>query len=279
MRPSTLLLTFALIAILTIALLGSVTKYKYKPIPKVIWTYWDGKLPESVKYSIASWYQHNPGYKINILTKGNLPNVIPELCTTCFKHIDSHARFSDLVRLNVLAKYGGIWMDASIICYEPLDWIQKVQQEKNADFVAFYLETFTTDIRYPVIESWFFACTENNSFVQKWRDEFIRMNDFDSVDDYITDLEIKKVDSQDIDSLNYLAIHMAAQKVMQYDRYPTSSMYLLKAEDGPYLYLHMTDWDSDDAILALQKGMYEYKIVKMRDIERDSFDKLFHSKS
>ena len=35
------------------------------------------------------------------------------------------AKQSDVIRLNLVYNYGGVWMDASIILHENLDWIIK----------------------------------------------------------------------------------------------------------------------------------------------------------
>jgi hypothetical protein len=170
---------------------------------------------------------------------------LPDFDFGSFRHADSFARISDAVRLNVLAVYGGIWMDASIICNRSLKWVNQSLQGK--EFLGYYMKGFTKISEYPVIESWFFACIPKSQFVVKWRDTFININKYESPQEYIDSLH---VDPQGIPPTlqTYLAIHMAAQYVLQKLKYPISNMTLLKCEEGPFLYLVENNWDSEKAV-------------------------------
>lgn len=164
-------------------------------------------------------------------------------------------QLSDLVRLHVLAKYGGIWSDASIFVQAPFDdWLYEGRKE-GQDFIGYYIEAFTSNMNYPVLENWFFACTKENEFAAMWRDEFTKgMTQYDKVEDYVDGLKSMGVDSQKIDAIYYLSMHMAAQKVFQIDQFPVNEKMLLrKAEDGPYKYFKATNFQRLESVDAACK--------------------------
>jgi hypothetical protein len=209
--------------------------------PKKIWTFWDSdELPKTVFNCIETWKITNPDFEINVLNTKNYKKYckidILKLKNCC----DSPARISDFVRLTVLAENGGIWIDASSICNLSFTkWLDSIVK-KNIEFIGYYNGEFTSNMKYPVIESWFFACIKNSPFVKKWRDEFMFSNNFESMEEYIYYLEIeKKVDFQNIvylDDIVYLAIHASAQKVLQIDKYDMKNMILFKAEETALKY-------------------------------------------
>ena len=81
------------------------------------------------------------------------------------------------------------------------------------------------------------------------------------------------VDYENITGPIYLAIHVAAQKVLQVDKYPLDSLILRKAEDGPFKYLTETGWDSEKAInFACNNKKYQGPIMKMRGPERAALE-------
>ena len=87
---------------------------------KYIWTYWDdANLPSLVRTSIQSWKRCAPNYTIMLINQNTISQFIdistyPKL---------GNAAISDILRLTVLSKYGGLWMDATIIMHRPIDQI------------------------------------------------------------------------------------------------------------------------------------------------------------
>ena len=179
---------------------------------------------------------------------------------------------SDLVRLTVLSKYGGVWMDASILCLRPLTELLPATYP-GVDFVGYFLSPFTTLPSSPVIESWFFAAKKGCRFVKLWAEEFTRIDRFETADAYVADVVASGVDLQKIDAPAYLAIHVAAQKVLQKQHVDRSTLKLFDAIDGPLKYLYNANWDSKSALESLKDPRSEDRrhvtIVKMRGPERD----------
>jgi hypothetical protein len=262
-------------------------------IPKKIWTYWDNdNLPDIIVKCIDTWKKQNPNYEIIVLSKQNLSKYLPDVDFSKIKHIDSATRFSDMVRLHVLAKYGGIWSDASIICLKPYDsWIPNMQSKSNAEFVGFYIDGFTLPQfkeKSPVIESWFLACVKDSRIVNDWLNEFLRISDFDTVEKYVESVKDEGVDLQKINSPVYLSIHVACQKILQNGLNKPYSFELLKAEDTAYKYLIQNDWNSQNAvknIINCAKSKANKKncsfldspIIKLRSNERNEIEKIDYS--
>ena len=74
-------------------------------------------------------------------------------------------RQADVLRLKLLEKYGGIWMDASILLLDNPD-----------NFVGGNITLFTTPTTTnedPVYENWFIASTAGNEIIKKWISEVL----------------------------------------------------------------------------------------------------------
>lgn len=246
----------------------------YNRVPKKIWTYWDDpdRIPKTVKMCMKGWKKYNPNYEIILLTKKNYKGytTIPEDIANHPNYNDFPARFADLVRCYVMAEHGGVWIDSSIILKEPLDnWLFP----KYGEFSGFYIEGFTKNKKFPVIENWFFACNKGSKFMKLWRDEFTELARYQTVEKYIESRR-KIIDFQGIDNPIYLSMHISAQKVLQWDEYPTDVLILRKAEDGPFRYLVDAKWNSEKALdVACGDKRYQMPIMKIRGAERDILEK------
>lgn len=178
-----------------------------------IWTYWNEEpVPEFVKKCIKSW-----GGEVKIITDKTISNYV-DVNTPLNT---SPQRRSDLLRLEVLYKYGGLWLDATTVCYTNFDWV--FDQNKC---IVFSIPDRGTDP--PVIESWFIYAKKGDPFIKKWRDEFRKMEKYDSINDYISK---NNVNISGIDYPEYLAVYVAARAA-----YTPGCVSLLNASTGPYKY-------------------------------------------
>lgn len=195
---------------------------KRKKIPKHIWTFWDtDNIPDFIKKCIYTWKIHNPDYEITVLNKINIDHYLGKEEANKirrWKYNDTPQRFSDLVRLSVLEKYGGIWMDASMVCQKPLDWI-------HGSCVMYSIPELSND---PILESWFIACTENNRFIRELNKEFRNVERYDSIEEYTS-----KSITGGLDNPNYLLIYVCTRKI--FHKYPYD-VTVLDATKGPYNY-------------------------------------------
>ena len=275
----TVTLNLILSGIILLVLIGYLTSFERKArcnrIPKIIWTYWDDpdKVPEVVKHCRKSWAKSNPNYKIILLDKNNFKNYV-SIPQNLLEHVnfhDNNTRLSDLIRAWALAEHGGVWIDGSVALNAPLDhWLFS----KDAEFSGFYIERLTFNMNYPIIENWFFACQKGSPFMKKWRDEFSKLSEFADVDKYLESRKEMGVDVQNIGDPTYLAMNVAAQKILQIDKYPINNLILRRAEDGPFKYLADSEWDAEKGLdLACRDHSYKIPILKMRSDERKILDK------
>jgi hypothetical protein len=161
-----------------------VSSQSNKKIPKIIWTFWDGsEKPLLVKKCMETWKKWAPDYEIHVLDKESTKHIQK------FKRSsDSIQRYTDFVRLDVLSKYGGIWMDASIYLTRSLDWIY----EDDSEFIGYKCIGQQSEPDIPVIDSWFLACTPDCNYMKDWYEEFKHMDSFDTVGEYLSTLLLWK---------------------------------------------------------------------------------------
>lgn len=140
-------------------------------IPKKIWVFWDDieNMPLLVKKCIEKIKYFNNDFDVIILSNANIASYIPTIEYFNFPRIQHK---SDYIRLYLLKKYGGIWVDASIMFYEPLDYFFKIMDEKKSNFFAFYNEHRTQNFNYPIIENWFLIASKEHKFISAWLEEY-----------------------------------------------------------------------------------------------------------
>lgn len=241
------------------------TKYPLKKtskIPNVIYTYWNTPIiPFTVQACINSWKKYNPSYTIHIINEKTLHKYCPELVniTTI-----TQQRLSDFIRLYLLQKYGGFWLDSCIYLNQSLDWVHGYQHAEQSEFVGYKLQSFMTT-KTPVIESWFLASIPKSYFITNWKNEFFKLNTFSTVTEYVDQLR-KTVDFQNIDDPYYLTIHVSCLSVLKSNKY---SLSILTAENGPFLSLSNSFWNPIylPLLLLFYKGK-EAPLIKYRGGER-----------
>jgi hypothetical protein len=258
-------------------------------IPKKIWTYWEGDLPVLVQKCIESWIKYNPDHEVIILNRKNIGHYLSnELCIASgisedkldifkLKHAsESSQRFSDYVRLYILPIYGGFWMDASIICQTTLNWVHQKNIRSGFEFIGYYREGFSSVT--PIVESWFFACVPNSNFVKDWRDEFIRLTDFENVDDYVKSVTQSGVDISKIPDYrwNYLAVYVSAQKVLQQPKH-LYNMDLIKSDNTALKHWIDRGFDSNlgaKDLLEKNEMHRDQPIIKIVGVVRAELEKI-----
>lgn len=242
-------------------------------IPRVIWTYWDAdEVPRVVQLCIESWKRHNPSHKVVVLGPHNLAESVPELDLEGYSYAKTPQRIADFIRLHVIKKHGGVWVDASFLMNSSIEFVHQ-EGAKGADLVGFYIDGFTSHCDYPVIENWFFAAKKECPFVAKWLEQFEKTNEHD---DYVAYALANGVNLQKIADPNYLTMHVAAQYVMQKLMTPEDikrQLRLFRAEDGPLKFLTDNDWDAARAINAVcGDNGNDYALVKLRSHERKELE-------
>lgn len=138
-----------------------------KPSPVYIWQCWlqgEEQAPQLVKDCIAS-VRHfkRPDQQHVIITAQNYSSYVnlPDYIIMKWqKGIITNTHFSDLLRIYLLSKYGGYWMDATCLLITPIP----EQIEKNPVFMFHAHGEFS----YTLIQSCFIYCQANNYLIRRW---------------------------------------------------------------------------------------------------------------
>lgn len=92
-----------------------------------IWTAWlqgEEKAPEVIRMNLASMRRYAGKHPLVVITNSNIDQYldIPKKIINKYQSgIISHAHYTDIIRMMLLAKYGGLWLDASVFLHHPID--------------------------------------------------------------------------------------------------------------------------------------------------------------
>lgn len=139
--------------------------YNRCQVPQRIWSYWDTgeeNAPEIVKFCLRSWREQNPDWSTIVLSDETLGEYIS------FEGIPQNVtktRQSNIIRMRLLSKYGGVWVDSTTYCATSLNsWIRLVS---GGGFFVFFRET-----RYRGIATWFMASKPNGYIINRYRNVY-----------------------------------------------------------------------------------------------------------
>jgi hypothetical protein len=244
-------------------------------IPRIIWVYWEeDELPELIEGFISKLRRFDEGYVINVLSKNTLHKFLPSF--TCHPEVPI-ANKTDLIRLDLLHKYGGVWLDITILLQENLSWLHHPDLENRYDLIGFYRDVNTVDEKYPVIETWFLASSPGNRFIKNWLDILTPMRELGSKaifeilkkrDDY------KKI-SRKIEPPDYLLVYLACQIVLQSKN--DYSFYLRKAENSAFYLQNYYGWNPNViayALTQLDSRKSNFELIKLTAGDRSLLDVL-----
>eukprot|EP01084_Bolivina_argentea_P317555 550602_1 len=175
---------------------GEVMDNEIHPIPRIIWTFWNGNPSPIVRLCIDTWKRTNPEWKIILLNENNVNEYI--LKSDLPKYWDyysgQYARLTDFMRLYLLCKYGGAWLDASIILNKKLTDIFPLNNKKY-EFWGGYADHNMSPSKSFIVtpESWLLISRPGNKFICLWYDEFYYyLNNYSTTNKYITYLKHQK---------------------------------------------------------------------------------------
>ena len=246
------------------------------PFPRVIWSYWNEKvIPPVVAKCIESWRKHNPEWSVVILNKENYSTYID--IDIHQRSISSDAHFVDVLRISLVEKYGGFWLDSTIICYDSIEKIFNINE--GCDFYGYFMDYHTDERRYPVIENWLFGAPIGSKFVQRWKLELVEnVNSFNTNTEYVEKVLEDGVNIKDIPHPEVLTMHVAAQVVLQTIR-ADFNLYLKSVNEGPFKLYNDAGWDLNKANALILRSPEKYKksFLKLRtmDIKEQALMKIY----
>lgn len=207
-------------------------------IPRILWSYWQGGTPPLlVQRCFDHWRRLHPHFEIRILDERGVLQCLPAIPAA----LDgaSAAKRADWIRLELLRRHGGIWLDASTILTQPLDWVLQEQARTGADFVGYYLQQYTSVPDRPVVENWFMAAPPGSPFIEDLQREFTQEVIARTGEQYIAHLQALGLYTQALQRIDmpaYLTMHLALQVILL--RGGSYRLGLSPAESGPY-FLHV----------------------------------------
>ncbi len=142
---------------------------------KIIWIFWEqgwSNAPAICKYCKESWKLLNTDWKLFVLDKNNLSKYINVLeINENFWEIEPIQIRADAIRICLLKRYGGVWVDATTICMEPLDnWLFKYfDLDNKEDFFSFLFFK-----KNNVSSNWFLVSHKNNHIIKSIYDIFVK---------------------------------------------------------------------------------------------------------
>lgn len=211
------------------------------PIPRQIWMYWESEqLPTEVGIFVDKIVRENPNYQVTVINNLNIKHYLPDLT---FVHHDMRpSHKSDVIRLELLHRYGGIWMDATIILNRSMDELLAVNGEGCYDLIAFYRDGSTLDKNYPVIESWFLAAPAQNAFIGRWLHYFRPIIELGAEAFFHRLLALPDYETvvQGITPPDYLVVYIAQQQALRENN--QYNFYLRKCEVSALLYQSLSEW-------------------------------------
>ncbi len=136
-------------------------------LPKIVWILWLqgwSQAPDIVRACLQTWKYHNPGWVIHALTNSSIPEFldVTEILSSVSGKSVQHEALSDVIRIALLERYGGVWADSTVYCLKPLDtWLPA---RLSSGFFA-----FAKPAPDRMLSSWFLAASKDHYIVQQWR--------------------------------------------------------------------------------------------------------------
>ena len=245
--------------------------------PIRIWFFWDGPISKTVEFCLSTWKKHCPPdqYEITHISSENILQYVDELhCNT--ETIKPQLK-SDYVRLELMAKYGGIYMDASVIMTTSFEtWLFTDSTAYECMHAVYNSKLMSVDCDHPMIESSFLVAPPGHSVIVKWLEQFKRVNSPCSSNDIIEYMmsEPSNIQTRFLD-LTYHAVYHSFQHMMNNtEDYPHHSTRFYDNDILQFLDTNYNIIDNPDKKLNLLKqGIIRGPLVKFVKKEREYLDK------
>ena len=234
-------------------------------IPKKIHIFWHdlNEIPTIVEKLIINIKKINYDFNVKVYSLKDFPfpynkNILPQY-------------LSDIFRLYILYKEGGIYIDASCIFFKNLkDFI-----DLNDNRLQFY-----TNLKGHTIENWFLVSPPKTKLIYNWLKEVLLVQSV-GIDKYIK--YYKKFSNPYLNKylpylVNFLAFNVAYYKLENKNsKLITSNKYIKNLglagdEYNPLYYLKINNWNKKKAIhYLLNNNNFKENFIKLRGPERKLF--------
>jgi hypothetical protein len=133
------------------------------PVPRRIWLYWGqgwDAAPDICRLCLDSWRRWNPRHEIRALDGAGAEALVGPFG---FDRSAFPERVrSNLLRLRLLSRFGGVWADATLFCTAPLDaWLPLLTQQTGSFL-------FAVPEAEKQIATWFLAGNGGSPLLALW---------------------------------------------------------------------------------------------------------------
>jgi len=213
-------------------------------IPKKVWLYQDGvSVSKSTAANVAKIRRDNPDHAVYLLNRATVKELLPDFVFTSSQLTVQQK--SEVIRLELLLRYGGIAIDPTALLFEDLSWVHCTHQARPMDVIGYYCDRSTLNYLTPVIENWFLAAAPNNPFIREWQRQYAPIKHLGELN-FFHEL-LKRDDftllTQRIAQPAQQLAALAQQAAMR--EYRRANLFLRKCEANAYYYQRLNNWQSD----------------------------------
>eukprot|EP00438_Fugacium_kawagutii_P000518 Skav217679 [mRNA] locus=scaffold2919:405232:408320:+ [translate_table: standard] len=137
-----------------------------------IWTWWSSgeeTLTPFLQLCLKSWRAQHPNWKVVVLDSTNLWQYLTaEELPSTFLQIKRASLQSDLVRLAIMAKYGGCYVDMSSLAMQAAADAAWARISEGACLVGYRAPHFISDF----VSAWFLAAPARDPIMVEWSKQF-----------------------------------------------------------------------------------------------------------
>lgn len=144
------------------------TEDAIQQVSKRIWVFWwqgMDNAPELVKKCFNSLHEHFNDWEIVLITNNNYSDYVSFPSFIIEKMSEGKitvTHFSDMLRLELLIKYGGLWLDSTVFC----SGSNIPQSIINSDLFVFQTQKPGADGHTNLMSSWFIYAKANNKILK-----------------------------------------------------------------------------------------------------------------
>lgn len=255
-----IIILIILLFIIQIYYLNKTYNYKYY-IPKYIFTYWDkSTLDPFIEIHIQIWKEKLPAWEIHIITSDNIDLYVDKKYYKQYEHLLPQ-HFSNHLRLYLLEKFGGLWMDGSILIIKP-NFIEELyinMKKNNSQLGLFEYNQKTIDKKSPYLENWFIMAPFNSNAIKLWKIEFDKCN-INNNNCRNKIIESNTNIESTIKNSDYLMQHAILNMLCKNKTININKINILQATDSMFYLQEISDWDTKkfgDIILNHNLNSYD----------------------
>jgi len=240
-------------------------------IPKNIFVYWhEEKMPNVIYKMYQNIKSKNKDFKIYKFNDKILKEKIKNIPDSVLSNFDDKTIVSDWLRLYLLNKLGGVWVDISNIFLKSINEIVDFNSDKLQAYKLFRVENG--------IENWFIASPPKTVLLKNWlKESVIAFEDKKKYYENNSRYDVKN------ELYSYLAQHIAFIKViyennLSNDYKLIGDLYLEKFNHLPFHYHFKFKWNSyklAEFLLNSKNINKEIKFIKLRGSDRKYFITLY----